>query len=210
MAIIQPSAGKAPVIDDDIYEVVCLSVIEKHLETADEFGKSDKLDFKIELVGEVDEDGEPVTLDPRCNRAWSERSTLFKWAQAFGLDPDPLQPIDTDRFVGLHVRADIRTESEGKWPKVVAFSPLPKSRQGKAPAAPTQPTAASNGPPMVTPAGDVDWQLWWREVERAGGTKEGVAKMLNVDFEKLSETLSDMTLTAVMDLLEVIKGAVTA
>lgn len=209
MAIVEPSVSKAPVISDDIYHIICDSVTETTLDTPDQFGKVDKLDFHIRILddGVVDDDGEPVSLDPRCNRAWSERATLFKWAQAFGLDPDPLQPIDTVDFHGLEARADIRTESEGKWPKVKDFLPMPKARSGKAPAASTSPTAAAGGPPMVTPAGDIDWMAWWREVERNGGTKEGVAKMLKVDFTKLSETLGDMTLTAVMDLLEVVKGA---
>ena len=33
----------------------------------------------------LDEEGEPVTLDPRCNRKWGEKATLYQWALAFGV-----------------------------------------------------------------------------------------------------------------------------
>lgn len=170
MATVTPSSGgKAPVLDDDIYDVVCEDVIERTLEQPDQFGKTEKLEFRIKLIDVPDEDGEPVTLEPRCNKAWSERATLFKWALAFGIDADPTQTFDTDIFKGKRARADIRTEAEGKWPKVHDFLPMPKMRNGKAQAKTEEP--------------DIDG--FWKRVRGAGYAQRDV--MLHLKLASMAD-----------------------
>lgn len=170
MAIVQPTTGgKAPVIDDDIYTVTCTEVQEIHLEEPDQFGKTEKLQFRIVLNDIMDEEGEPIFLDPRCNRAWSERATLFKWAQAFGLDVDPTQPIDTDQFVGMEARADIRTEAAGKWPKVNDFLPLPKGKRA----------------PLAVVA-EPDFDGFWKRVRAGGFERKDVAPYVDGDLATVS------------------------
>lgn len=124
--IIQPSSSDCPIVPDDRYEAVIVSTKHISLDTPDQYGKTEKLEIKVSF----DVDGEEVTLDPRVNLAWSEKATLFKIAQAAGLDVNPFDPFDTDQLHGRRLRIDTEQE-EGKWPRVTGWAKLAGRQKAK-------------------------------------------------------------------------------
>lgn len=187
--IIQPSTGgKAPVIPDDVYPVVCDGIDLVTLPEPDKFQKTEKLEFHLRLLDVVDEEGGEIVLDPRLNVAWSEKATLFKWAVAFGLNPNPDAPIDTDAFIGLEARAVVETEKEGAWPRVkemMKASVRAASRQ-TAPAPDSEPTAI---------------EAWWKRTRDVGLDRTSVmAKAIEL-FDKEPVDLSAIERARVMEAL---------
>lgn len=156
MAIVNPSSGEVPEVADGLYMATIVAVKEIHLDVADQFGKTEKIEISIEL----DVDGEVVTLDPRVNQAWSEKATLFLIAQAAGLDPDPSEAFDTDDL--LERQVNVLTEQEaGKWPRIKAWSKVAKGKAAKATA---QPKAAT----VVNADGTPNYDAFWKEIAKYG------------------------------------------
>lgn len=119
--VVQPSSGDVPEVPDGLYRARIVGVKSISLDTPDSFGKTEKIEIAVEFsVGD-----EIMTLDPRVNRAWSEKATLFQIAQACGLDVDPFEPFDADDLKDCEV--NILTEQpEGKWPRVKSWSRIQK------------------------------------------------------------------------------------
>lgn len=124
MTVVQPSSGEMPDIPDGLYPAKIVKVKEVTLEQPDQFGKTEKIEISID----IDIDGEIETLDPRLNRSWSEKATLFKVAQAAGLDPDPYEPFDTDQLLNKSLRVTVKQE-EGKWPRVTEWMKASQPRR---------------------------------------------------------------------------------
>ena len=155
MAIVNPSSGEVPEVPDGLYMATIVKVTPISLDTPDQFGKTEKLEISLEF----DVDDEVVTLDPRVNQAWSEKATLFLIAQAAGLDPDPSEAFDTDDL--LERQVNILTEQEpGKWPRVKAWSKVPKGKAAKA----AQPKAAA----VINEDGTPNYDAFWKEISKYG------------------------------------------
>ncbi len=202
MPVVEPSGGgySGPAIEDGLYAVTCKKIEEYELAN-DQYGKTHKL--RLTLEGK-DANGETFTVEPLVNQAWGENSTLFKYAQAFGFDPDPDDAFDTDELIGMMANALVETgEKAGSWPKVAKLTRLKN-------AAPKQ--AASNGngaaavPALITPVGLIDWAKFWREIDKLGVTRKGFAEYVDNDLTQL-ETMEP---TAVVALFECVQKAVNS
>lgn len=169
MSLIQAtSGGKAPVIDDNIYEVVCTGVEDVTLEQPDQFGKTEKVRVHLQLVGVEDEDsGEPVSLDPLLNRTFGQKATLRKWATALlnlgSIDDGSW--FETEDLVGHHARAVVKTETgaDGKrgWPKVTDLMAMPKAAQKAA-------TKPQEGRQPSEDAAVEELSDWWKSTRENG------------------------------------------
>ncbi len=168
MTVVTPSAGgyTGAAIDDGLYIVICTKVEETTLAT-DKFGHTEK--FRLTLAGTCD--GEPFTVEPLMNQSWNEKSTLFQYATAFGLEVDPDEPFDTDEMLNKKANAIIETEDKaGAWPRVKRITRI----KGKAPA-PSQKATAASGEDRETLLSNF-WGRWFdagltraEAIERAGG-----------------------------------------
>ena len=177
MAIVNPSSGEVPEVADGLYMATIVKVTPISLDVADQFGKTEKLEISIEF----DVDGEVVTLDPRVNQAWSEKATLFLIAQAAGLDPDPSGSFDTDDL--LERQVNILTEQEpGKWPRVKAWSKVPKGKAAKA----AQTNSAASAPAAVSVINDdgsANHTVFWKEIQKLGLNRIHVIDRVGGDIE---------------------------
>ena len=204
MPHIDPTAGgKAPVIPDDTYIVTCIDAKLITVEE-DQYGKTDKL--RLELAGAT-MDGEAFTVEPLMNNTWSAfpnkpPSTLFTYAKAFGCNPDPNEPFDTDELIGKRLQGLIATDSEpGSWPRIQSFVEYKSvAAQKGPPAASTTPTERIAGPAFISAQGDVDWKVYWAAIERYGGTREGIAAKVG-GLDKLEQ----MSFDQLADLLEALR-----
>ena len=192
MPTVHPSSGDIPEVPDGLYIATIVAIKEVTLDVPDKFGKSEKFEISIEF----DVDGEVVTLDPRVNQAWSEKATLFLIAQAAGLDPDPSEAFDTDDL--LERQVNILTEQEpGKWPRVKAWSKVPKGKAAKA----AQPKAAA----VVNEDGTPNYDAFWKEISKYGlnrghvitrcGTIEDFMAMDGADVGLLLEELKSQAIS---------------
>ena len=181
---------------DGLYLVTCVGVEERVVE-GDQFGNNEKVELHISF----DVDGEEAQLDPRCNAKWSEKATLFKWALAFGLRANPNEPFDTDSFKGKKAQAVIHTETEGSWPRIQSFMPYKQSAPARSTTATQRSESIATGAALVNSMGDIEWKVFWSEVERLGGTKEGIKAKVGGDLLKMEE----LSVTEVQDLLEALK-----
>jgi hypothetical protein len=118
--VVKPSSGDVPELENGLWTATIMNVKQVKLEQPDQFGKTDKLEISLEI--EVDDD--IVSLDPRVNIAWSEKATLFKIAQAAGLDPDPYDSFDVEQLVGAKLKV-LTEQEEGKWPRVMQWQKVP-------------------------------------------------------------------------------------
>jgi hypothetical protein len=178
MSVVEPGAGgEVPIIPNDLYTATITKVIDVVLEEADRFGNQEKVEIHLAF----DVDGEQMTLEPRVNRKWGEKATLYAIAEAAGLSPDPWAAFDTDALVKRKVNVLIETPEEGKWPRVKAWS---KTRQNGAKPAQAAPKP-SQTPAMITALGDVDWPTFWTACSAAGIQKTEVAEELGGDLTLL-------------------------
>lgn len=185
--VIEPGTGKGPpVLEDQIYPVVCRSVTSEVMEQ-DRFDHPNKLRFKLEVKGEVDDNGEPVFIDPLMNRTLTDKgpgSTLYKFAVAFGvLRSGEIRPIKMSEFVGREARAFITTAEEGGWPRVKEIMPAIKNN-GSRPSGAT--TAAS---PRDSAVEDVERHLdemeaFWKEVDDLGLARKEVTGQAKFTYDK--------------------------
>jgi len=195
MSVVEPGAGgEVPIIPNDLYTATITKVIDVVLEEADRFGNQEKVEIHLAF----DVDGESMTLEPRVNRKWGEKATLYAIAEAAGLSPDPWAAFDTDALVKRKVNVLIETPEEGKWPRVKAWS---KTRQTPAKGAQVAPVA-SDTPSMITALGVIDWTVFWAACKKAHIDQPEVADALGGDLTKLPE----MEATKVVELFEILKG----
>ena len=174
MPVVQPSVGgKAPELEDGLYAVTCIGVDAKVVEN-DPYGNNEKLEFHLQLDDKLDEEGEAIVLDPRINLKWNEKSTLYKYAQAFGLNAQPNEPFNTDAFKGKRARALIQTETAGNWPRVKDLMPI----KGKAPAKPVAQADDDTDEP--------DFTAFWKRVRAGGYDREQVAPYVDGDLTTLA------------------------
>lgn len=193
MAIVNPSSGEVPEVPDSLYMATIVKVTPISLDVPDQFGKTEKFEISLEF----DVDGEVVTLDPRVNEAWSEKATLFLIAQAAGLDPDPSEAFDTDDL--LERQVNILTEQEpGKWPRVKAWSKVPKGKAAKA-----APSVKVTSAAVINGDGTPNYDAFWKEIAKYGlnrghvitrcGTIEDFMAMDGADVGILLEELKSQT-----------------
>lgn len=195
MSVVEPGgSGDVPIIPDGLYTATITAVKDVTLDEPDRFGNQEKVELQVSFTA----DGEDFTLDPRVNRKWGEKATLFSIAQACGLDPDPYASFDTDDLNHCKVKILVETPEEGKWPRVKAWS---RVRGSKASAPSQKPTEASETPALIQADGEVNWTLFWRTCRDNGVTREMFADELG-DVNKLPT----MDAADVIELYEILRG----
>ena len=152
---VEQSQGEVPEIEDGIYLVKCIGVAEKVMEN-DQFGNVDKIEIRLQFLDlPADDDDHPVMLDPLVNRKLNERSTLWKYAEAFGIDPS-IRPFDAEAMIGRTARVVITNPTPGGWPKVSQIMKAAAPARRPAVAATKPVSRAVGGPvPVYRPAPDV-------------------------------------------------------
>lgn len=193
--IIEPSKGKAPQIEDGLYPVICRGVKAVTVDK-DEFGNFEKVEISVELEDKVDEEGEPVTLDPRCNRKWGEKATLYQWALAFGVVASVNESFDAEEFIEKQAMALIETPEDGGWPRITKFS---KRTQRKG-----APSAAQEGrqPPEGTVVDADVVSDWWKARLGEGFERVKVVALSKEMFEdRLPGELNEAELKGLTDQL---------
>lgn len=221
MAIVEEGSGEAPVIDDGLYELTVVSAITGIREGPDKYNP-EVVDAPIVHVnmavgGTEDEEGKPIVLRSTMNLKFSRGgsyppSTLFLYAQAFGVAPPQGTPFDTDWLVGKKAQGMVRTEEEGKWPKVINESLIPVKKNGGTPTTHANAAArkadASKSPSLINFMGEPDWPKFWAEADKLAGdrdkAKELVLPLVNGDLKNLE----GMDATTVVDLFEAMKEKV--
>ena len=178
------------------YEVECIETGSFYMEN-DMYGNPDKVRIKVRV--ETGSDEAPV-LDALCNEKLSPKSTLWRWAEAFGLEPEVGGDLDTDEMVGKKALAVIgeRKNERGTWARIEDFVPLPKSRSPKAAPPPVEEDMMAFL--KVNEQGDpeVDWTLFWKVC-----TKNKVSKAALIKFfeGKEPKDVDPFDLPAALDAL---------
>ena len=155
MALVEEGSGEAPIIEDNMYTLTVVSAVVGIREGPDKFNPevvdAPIVHINTALEGTEDDEGNPIVLRSTMNLKFSrggtyQPSTLFLFAQAFGVVPDVGTPFDTDWLKGKKARGMVRTETEGKWPKVIPESliPMPKGNGRNAPSAVQEARQPSN------------------------------------------------------------------
>lgn len=197
MSVVQPGGADVPEIPDGLYRAKITSIKDITLETPDNFGNLEKVEIHLAFK---DSDGEEQKLEPRVNRKWGERATLFAIALACGLAVEPHDDFETETLVGCEVNVLIETPEEGRWPRVKSWGRVKNGSRASTKA--TRPSEnMATGAALVNVMGDIEWKVFWAEVERLGGTKEGIAAKVGGDLMKLT----GLTVVQVQDLLEALK-----
>jgi hypothetical protein len=195
MTIVEEGSGEAPEIEDGLYDLTVISAVTGIREGPDKYNPEiiDAPIVHINMaVGDyVDEDGKPIVLRSTMNLKFSRGgsyppSTLYLYAVAFGVCPAQGTPFDTDWLQGKKAQGMIRTEEEGKWPRVVNESLIP-AKKGSAQKAATKPQEARQA---AEPPFDVDddddakaLSSWWAETRKQGITRAQVNEMSQALFE---------------------------
>ena len=189
------------------YEVECIETGSFYMEN-DMYGNPDKVRIKVR-VG--DDDDAPI-LDALCNEKLSPKSTLWRWAEAFGLSPEVGGDLDTDEMVGRKALAVIgeRKTERGTWARIEDFVPLPKSRSAKAPTKPVG--AAERAEPddlsdwlRFDPKGEpvADWQAFWATATKYKIKRAAIFKELDVEPADFPGSVDLFELPAVLSKLAV-------
>lgn len=171
MSVIQPGgSGDAPEIPDGLYTATIKAVKDITLDQPDTFGNQEKVEIQVAFT---DIDGEAQTLEPRVNRKWGEKATLFSIAMACGIDVGPHEPFDTEQLVGRKVNVLVETPDEGKWPRVKSWGRV----KGKASAPAQKEPKADDGEP--------DFDGFWKAMNRAGIDRKSVVDYVGGNIETL-------------------------
>ena len=198
MPIVEPSTGKAPQIDNGLYIVICKEIKEVTVDN-DQFGNFDKLEVTLEFEDLLAPDGGPQTLEPRINKKWNEKATLFKWAVAFGLDVSPAEPIDTDLLIDRKAQALVETAEEGGWPRVTKLTALPK----KGGMAAVREAAKPKEDDGLTPSANDDEMIaWWKVTREMGVARDKVLAISQASFGDIPGNLSAAEREQLLGLLK--------
>lgn len=203
MAIVEEGSGEAPQISDDMYTLTVVSAITGIREGPDKYNP-EIVDAPIvhinTAVGDLkDDDGNPIVLRSTMNLKFSrggtyQPSTLYLFAVAFGVCPEPGTPFDTDWLKGKKARGMVRTEKEGTWPKVIPESliPMPKTKAVETPPfdAPSVPVGGAE-PPLADALAEAAALTDWTESLHVHGysTKE----LIDHAMSKYQKPLKDLT-----------------
>ncbi len=210
MAIVEEGSGEAPIIEDNMYTLTVVSAVTGIREGPDKFNPevvdAPIVHINTALEGTEDDEGNPIVLRSTMNLKFSrggtyQPSTLFLFAQAFGVVPDVGTPFDTDWLKGKKARGMVRTETEGKWPKVIPESliPMPKGaakgfgppppRNESAPPASQEARQASPAaaavPSIINPDGSVNFDTFWKTLRAENISRTEVVAQVNGDIENL-------------------------
>jgi len=195
MSVVEPSSGgDVPVIPDGTYDARITAVKDVQLETPDMHGNTEKVEITVHFE---DDDGEEHELDPRVNRKWGELATLFKIAEAAGLNPNPDAAFDTDYLKNRKVRVVVETKEEGKWPRVTKWM---KARANGAKQA-SAPPVASQVPSMINIDGTLNTTAFWTACKAAGIPNTEVAEAVGGDLMKLA-TIDPTEIVAMYEILK--------
>jgi hypothetical protein len=179
--VVQPSSGEMPEVPDGLYRARITGVKSLTLDTPDTFGKTEKIDISVEFeVGD-----EIVTLDPRVNRAWSEKATLFQIAIACGLDVNPTEPFDAEELMDCEVNV-LTEQPEGKWPRVKSWSKVGKGKASKAASRPSQAATEASMkemPSVVNPDGSANYDVFWPAITSLGLNRSHVIAHVGGDID---------------------------
>jgi hypothetical protein len=193
MSVVEPGgSGDVPQVPDGLYKARIAAVKDVTLDEPDRFGNQEK----VEITLEFDIEGEVVSLDPRVNRKWGEKATLFAIAQACGLDPDPWAAFDTDALKGKQVNILVEQPDETKWPRVKAWSKVRTNGTKPAQAAPVAQQTHS----LINDLGEVDLPAFWAACFAAGLKRQEVVEAVGGDVENLTK-MEPTELVAMYEIL---------
>lgn len=181
--VVEAKDASIPEIEDGLYDVTCTAVGERVMDT-DQFGNIDKIELLF-FISTLSTDEEPVFIQPLLNRKWGEKATLFKYAQAFGLNPNPFEAFDVERFVKARARVLIgHPNGDDGWPRVMQVMPLPKGTTQKAAAGnqKAQSRPIANDPP-TSPA-EEGAIAWWTKVRAAGHKRDEVIAASRAAYDR--------------------------
>lgn len=191
MSVIQPGgSGDAPEIPDGLYTATIKGVKDITLDQPDTFGNQEKVEIQVAFR---DVDGNDQTLEPRVNRKWGEKATLFSIAMACGLDIGPHEAFDTEELVGRKVNVLVETPDEGKWPRVKSWG---RVKNGKA-SAPAQKAEQAS---CIESDGSANFTVFWTQMNKAGIDRKNVIDYVGGDIDTLME-MDGLELQETMDLL---------
>ncbi len=131
MAIVQPSSGEAPQIPDGLYTLKILSATQGMRDNYEDKSILEPfLRVQVQVADTEDEEGKEIVLRTDMTLKWSAggkfpASTLYLYANAFGVSPGPDMPFDTDLLVNRVAQGMVKTPPEGGWPAVVRDSLMP-------------------------------------------------------------------------------------
>lgn len=80
--------------------------------------------FYFDVVGKKDEEGNQMTTDAISSRAFSPKSKLWGWLEAFGLTPEVGKVMDLESVIGRQVM--IVVKQHGEYTRVEELVPLPE------------------------------------------------------------------------------------
>ncbi len=177
-------ARKIPTVANGLYEVECLGTEDVTLDQPDIFGKTDKIRVSLGLTGLVDEEGEPIIVDPLLNRTLGKKATLRAWAEAFGVPPTEGQEFETNWLVGCKAQALIQTEPEDAdgtrhWPRVTNLLALPKARANGG----SRPSQRPVGPLLQADDGAEAISKWWAKTRAAGLDRKEVIEQSKFAYD---------------------------
>lgn len=128
LATAKQPTSKVPV---GSFVATCTAIIEDTLKNSKFNDEIYRLYFNVD--GKTDEEGNQMTTDAVSSRAFSPKSKLWGWLEAFGLQPVVGKVMDLEAVVGRKVM--IVVKQNGEYTRVDDLVPLP---EGMAPPAPTR------------------------------------------------------------------------
>ena len=113
-------------LDPGTYTVRCMDIKEDKIENP-QYGDGRVIRFILEVDDVLDENGDPVVLDPIANDKLTPKSKLWGWLEAFGLTLEIGKSVDCDKAIGQTAIALIgeRTgkDGTGSFPSVESLVP---------------------------------------------------------------------------------------
>jgi len=172
----------AVLLEDGTYEVELLSIKEHSIDNPS-FGDGDVFKWSFAVVDEVDEEGDPIILDPVSNRKLTPLTKFWAWAVALGGQPEIGKPFNTDQLIGAHamaqVEAKVKPDGTRGFPKIVALVAMPKQRNGARPERKTE-------SPQVQATDNLSDELnaWWKKILGMGVDRKAVVEQSRFTYEK--------------------------
>ncbi len=171
MPVVKKETGGAKV-EAGTHCVVCIETHDKVFEE-DRFGNPEKIILRCQFPDLEDEDSDSVTLDAMCNYKLSPLSKFWSWCEAFGINPDDYEEVDTDELVGKEALAKViiqKKDDGSEWSRIDGFTAMPKQKNAPRPS--QRPTEAS-GPVVIADDPQERLNQWWVKTRAAGlGRKE--------------------------------------
>ncbi len=167
-----PAEESQSLLEDGTYEVELLTVADFVIKDPS-FGDGNVFKWSFEVVDQLDEDGEPIILDPISNRKLTPLTKFWAWAVALGAKPEIGEDFDTETLNGAHamaqVEAKLKPDGSKGFPKIVGLVAMPKTNARR-------PTGGSTKPDSESISD------WWAKVRDEGFEQDYVREICLATF----------------------------